>query len=454
MEFLSTVFSFLIVIGILVLIHELGHYLTAMWTGMRADVFALGMGPRMLGWNKLNGFTFGPLPDDMELEDKTDFRICWLPIGGYVRILGMIDESFDTSFKDQEAQPWEFRSKKNWQKTIVLVAGVVMNLLLAVGVFWALPFINGQEEMRTTTVAWVEPGTSMYEAGVRDNDKIISIDGKPIETWNEVMTSLGLENQNSDRQLSLERDGAVVNRTIPAKAIIRSLADGDGLGIYPSGVQTIIGPVVSFKPADEAGLLPGDVMLAVDSLPVRAVPQLQRYIRAHAGENITLHIDRDGETMPVAVQVGEDSAIGITIEMRYVGKRSQRSYGFAEAGVMAVEEVGSTIGLIGTSVGHVISGDVSVRQSFGGPVKIAKMASRSQELGAEAFLRFMALISISLAVMNLLPLPGLDGGHLVFVGIEAIIRREIPTSIKIRFQQIGIAILLGLMAIIFYLDLT
>ena len=454
MDFFSPLISFIIVIGILVFVHELGHFLTAKWTGMRADVFAIGMGPRVFGWNKHTGFTFGKLPEGLDLGADTDYRVAALPIGGYVRILGMIDESFDTSFTEHEAQSWEFRAKKNWQKALVLVAGVTMNILLAIGIFWAIPVIWGSEDLETTTIGYVEPGSLASMTGFIAGDRIMQIDGESVETWGELTTALGLEHQTGTRTVQVDRQGASVRKTVEGRDIVKALASGKGLGLYPNGYDISLNAVLSYEAADKGGLKAGDRILAMDSTPVMATPQVQQYIKRRAGKQIVFHVERGDSTLPATVTVGADSTIGVELMMSYTGPRRSVSYDVFEALSMSVNEVWRTVNLIGASVMHVIRGDVGVRQSFGGPIRIAQMASQSQELGMESFLRFMALISISLAVMNLLPLPGLDGGHLVFVGIEAIIRREVPTNIKIRFQQVGVAILLILMTVIIYLDLT
>jgi regulator of sigma E protease len=196
------------------------------------------------------------------------------------------------------------------------------------------------------------------------------------------------------------------------------------------------------------------VVLAIDSVPIRAGVQMQQYVRSHANDTIVMHVERDGNVLAKNVVVGKDGLIQVQIGGTFEVPTRSTTYGPIEAMGMAIDQVGGTIATIGSSFAAVFQGTLGVRQSFGGPIRIAEMAARSSELGLEPFLRFMALISISLAVMNILPLPGLDGGHLVFVGIEAIIRREIPTNIKIRVQQVGIFMLLALMAFVFYLDLT
>jgi len=450
---MSELIAFLIVIGVLVFIHELGHFLAARLTGMRADVFAVGMGPRMLGWNKVNGFTFGPLPKDIVLGEHTDYRISWLPIGGYVKIIGMIDESLDTDFAAKPPEPYEFRSKNALQKTLVLSAGVIMNILLAIAIFWVLPLVTGTDEMKVTSVGYVEPGTLAEKMQLERGDTFVSIDGQTPHSWGHVMELLALESQTGTRKIVLNRNGTLINRSVSAADVMRGMTNNT-LGLHPSQTRVVLGDVVSYGPADKAGLKKGDMILAADSVGIGAMAQLQRYIRNHAGKSVVLHVERADSVRPVTVQVAKDSVIKVGLEQKFIGPREHKTYGVFEALTLSVAEVSKTVNLIVTSVGHVISGTVSVKQSFGGPVKIAKMASRSQELGMEPFLRFMALISISLAVMNILPLPGLDGGHLLFVLIEAIMRREIPTKVKIRVQQIGMILLLILMAFVFYLDLS
>jgi len=454
MTFLQPLISFIIVIGVLVFVHELGHFLAALWTGMRADVFALGMGPRLFGWNKLQGFTFGKLPEDIELGDHTDYRICAFPIGGYVKIIGMIDESFDTEFANSEPKPYEFRSKGALAKTLVLSAGVIMNFLLAIGIFTSLTLWYGHEEMATTRIAWIETTSPLAASGLAVGDRVLAVDGNAVQTWEDLAEALAVDENLSERLLSVDRNGERIQLAVPGRNLVRSLTSQTGLGIYPDNVSVRIGGVVSGAPAAKAGFRTGDVILAADTMPVRSLFQFQRYIRRHAGTVMTVHIDRDGQTRPITVAVSADSTIGVQLETEYVGERRRETFSVVEALSRAASQTSTTIAMIGTSVAHVVQGTVGVRESFGGPIRIAQMASRSSDLGIESFLRFMALISISLGVMNLLPLPGLDGGHLVFVGVEAIMRREIPTSVKIRIQQVGMAMLLALMAFVLYLDLS
>ncbi len=156
---------FAITIGVLVFVHEFGHFIAAKLCGMRAEVFAIGFGKRLFGWNKLTGFTFGDLPKDFDGQGHTDYRLSLLPLGGYVKISGMVDESFDTEFADKEPQPYEFRARPTWQKIIVITAGVLMNLLLALVVFGAINFFNGKAITKTTSIGYVIPNSAADSAG-------------------------------------------------------------------------------------------------------------------------------------------------------------------------------------------------------------------------------------------------------------------------------------------------
>lgn len=454
MEFLQSTVAFIVVIGVLVFVHELGHFLAAIWTGMRADVFALGMGPRVVGWNRITGLTVGKLPQEIELGEHTDFRLCALPIGGYVKILGMVDESMDTDFAGQPPQPYEFRSKKNWQKALVLSAGVIMNFLLAIAVFTTFFIVDGEVTWNTTRIAYVEPMSVMSRAGVRADDRVLAIDTTQVTTWQDVEQNLALSSATGNRFMIVERNGERLTLPFFAADVMKAITEKKGLGISPSDVRVSMGNVITLGPAGTAGVQTGDVVLAVDSTPVRSLAQFQSYVKGRAGKPIKLHIDRGGQPRPIDVKVNGEGKILVELRGEYVGPESRLTYGPIEALSRGVEQTSATVVMIGTSVAHIVNGSVGVRESFGGPIRIAEMAGQSSERGLRDFIAFMALISISLGVMNLLPLPGLDGGHLVFVGIESIIRREIPTNVKIRFQQVGIALLLLLMVFVFYLDLT
>jgi regulator of sigma E protease len=456
MEFLFTAFAFVVLIGILVFVHELGHFLAAKWTGMRADVFAIGMGPRVMGWNPITGFSFGKLSEDVELGDKTDYRLCALPIGGYVKIVGMVDESLDTETMASAPQPWEFRSKKNWQKAIVLVAGVFMNIVLAIALYAAINMTKGRDELLVTTVGYVSTTSGVHAAGIRSGDRILAIDGQTVESWDAIIRQLLSTSPNPHRVTVRRPSGQQTDVSLSADALVQGLASTTrDVGMAPAGARLSAQTVELTNSAGRADIKPGDAILAIDSIAVASPQQMIGIVRSSVGKSIRLHLERGDSTFFKDLTVGSSGRVGIGLAVSYEHLPTRHiDYGVVEAISKGTSDAVGTAGMIAGSVVQMVRGTVSAKESIGGPIAIAKMAGNAMESGVDTFLIFMALISVSLAVMNLLPLPGLDGGHLVFVLVETIIRREISTSIKIRVQQIGMALLLALMAYVLFLDLT
>lgn len=448
---LINVVAFIIVIGVLVFIHELGHFLAARMTGMRADIFSIGMGPRMMGWNRQTGFTFGKLPENIELGADTDYRLCALPIGGYVRILGMIDESFDTDFAGKPPQPYEFRSKSNLAKAFVLSAGVIMNLLFAIAVFAGLVLVNGTDSPRSTTIAWVEPGTTGARAGLMVGDSIERIDGVTMVSWGEVVNALA-RTTSGTRMVEVRRGSELKLVQMTSDDIVRGLADQKGLGL-DIGVKLALGAISPGSPASRADLKSGDTVLRAQEQDIHAMRQFQTIIRSNAGRSITLDLKRGDSLKTSTVAVGADSTIGVALAGGYAGPIDHKDYSVFEAIGEGVKGVAGTVDIIWSTLKRVFQGVVAADKALGGPLTIAMQAGQSLGAGPVAFLSFMALISVSLAFMNVLPLPGLDGGHLLIVGIESVIRRELSTKVKVRIQQVGVFLLFALMAGILFMEM-
>lgn len=435
MEILSTIFYFIITIGILVLVHELGHFLAAKLFGMRVEVFSIGFPPRAFG-KKIG---------------ETDYCISWIPIGGYVKIAGMIDESFDTDFLQHEPQPWEFRAKPLWQRALVLSAGVLMNALLAVVIFWGIIYDQGKIIRPVTEIGYIKPESPAEKVGLKVHDKILTVNRKQVTQWNEIESLLFTENLAAEVTLEVLRDTQTVLIKIPQSQMPNMI--DEQFGMFPAGLVPVVGMVEPGKPADQAGLANGDTILAVNGKPVHFA-ELPSIIKAHAGKEVTLtwkHIDTVKEARIVPTSEGR---IGIMLEIGYVGPQIHEQYGLLEALPISIREVITTTKLFLTNIGQIIVGKVSFRQSVGGPVKIAQLASRSAESGALAFWGFVALLSISLALLNILPFPALDGGHLLFLLYEAIFRRPVPAKVVIVIQKVGFTLLLVFMAFVLYNDIV
>ena len=435
MAIVSTVFYFIITIGILVLVHELGHFLAAKFFKMRVDTFSLGFPPRAFG-KKIG---------------ETDYCISWIPIGGYVKIAGMIDESFDTEFLNKEPQPWEFRSKPIWQRMIVISAGVMMNLLLAIFIFWGIIYHQGKTIHPVTEIGYIVPNSPAAKAGLRIGDKIISINNYLMKQWDEIETTLYTESVTHDLNLKVQRSDTF--HTLMIRRSEMPDFTEERFGILPSGLMSVVTLVDRGKPAEQIGLQPGDTILAVNGAAV-GFGSLQEMIRSNAGKEIELLWAHGNQHMLARVTPTAEGRIGIAHEAAYNGPIIHERYSLLESLPIGIGELKTTSLLFLSNLYQIATGKASLSKSMGGPIKIAQLAKRSADNGILEFFGFIALLSISLALLNILPFPALDGGHLVFLVYEAVFKREIPSRVKIAIQQAGFILLLVFMAFVIYNDVV
>lgn len=434
MQIVSTIFYFIVTIGILVLVHELGHFLAAKFFKMRVDVFSIGFPPRAFG----------------KQIGETDYCVSWIPIGGYVKIAGMVDESFDTEFASHEPQPWEFRSKPAWQRIVVLSAGVVMNILLAVTIFWGIIYHQGRVIHPVTVIGYVVPNSAAATAGFRAGDRVLTVDGQSVAHWDDIESRLYTEGFSKDVNVTVERAGSVVPIMV-AQSILPSLSD-ERFGFLPAGLVPVVSLIEAGKPAEGIGLMPGDTIVAVNKTEV-SYGSLPEIIRANAAKEIILHWKRGNAEQKAAVTPTAEGRIGISLMAAYHGPTIREEYGLFEALPISVREVTVASVMFLENLYQIVVGRVSLAKSVGGPIRIAQMANRYAESGVVSFLGFMAMLSVSLALLNILPFPALDGGHIVFVIFEAIFRREVPVRVKIAIQKAGFVLILAFMAFVVYNDI-
>ena len=444
---------FIIAIGILVLIHEFGHFILARLSGMRAEVFAFGWGYRLFGWNKIIGFTFGSLPNNFDGKGHTDYRLAVFPIGGYVKIAGMVDESMDTRMKDTPPQPWEFRSKNAFQKAMAISGGVLMNFIFAIIIFSFIIQSQGKDFWATTTIGSVADNSIAKDIGFKSGDKVITINNKEIKTWEQFMMSLSLEDMGSQRNIQLIREGKKLNIIADGSKIIKDITNKKPLGLNPINARIIITTVQTFKPAGKLGLKENDTVNAVNNKIILSYKDFQKIIGNHKEKPVLLTWKRGNIVHSDSITPTSDGIIGVGITEVYTGKTIHEDYDFFTAIANGAKETYNSTEMIIGSFVQMIVGNVSFTQNVGGPIAIAKMASQQAERGIISFLNFLALLSIMLAVINILPFPALDGGHLVIIIIEAIFRRELPLKVKMGIQQAGMALLLAFMAFVIYLDI-
>jgi regulator of sigma E protease len=443
---------FILTISILVFVHELGHFLAARLCKMRTDVFAIGFGKRLFGWNKINGFTIGDLPADIDMQGHTDYRLSLLPLGGYVKIAGMVDESFDTSFADKKPEPYEFRAKPTYQKLFVISAGVLMNLFLTIAIFSGINYFQGKQIIKTTTVGIVRKDDVAYKAGFRTGDKILSVNENKISDWEAIYSALLLNNSNTDKKVTVFRnDSATVTFTIPTDILQQSSQQGFFLPI--GDVKPLISSVVDDSPAHDSGIEPGDIFLSVNNTKVTSSSEVVKIISANPDKTLPLVILRGKDTVTTNVTPSIEGKIGIALRDNYVGPIEYKKYSLPAAVAAGVDDVIQYVVVTFEYMKRVFVGQLEVGQAFGGPIKIAQIAAESADMGVIPYLRFLAALSLSLAILNILPFPVLDGGHFVIILIEGILRREISLKVKIAIQNAGFIILLLLMAFIIYNDI-
>lgn len=458
---LAYVFWVGLALGILVFIHELGHFLAAKLFGMRVEQFSIGFPPRILS----------------KRVGETEYRIGAVPLGGYVKISGMVDESLETDWAGQEPQPWEFRAKPVWQRIVVISAGVVFNLVLAFAIFIGLKWVYGESYIPAQNVGalYVSPGSVAEEVGLQTGDRIVALNGRRLEEYgaNFVRRLLAAEHPT----LTVERAGKELTLAAPSDLAARlNRAGAFGTDMNPP----LVGGVARGSAAEEAGLRPGDRILAIGGEPVRFWLEMSDLIQASGGAPVALRWARpdslavETDLEPVALARGaaiyeadvvprlsEEEGrllLGVTsptvAQLHALFGVQERAYGFGGAVRAGSAETLDLLALYGRLVKHLFTGKGDVRESVGGPVMIAKVTKEAADAGMRSFWGLVAMLSIALAVFNILPIPVLDGGHLVFLLYEGITRREPSLRVRMVVQQVGLVLLLAFMAFVIFNDIA
>jgi regulator of sigma E protease len=334
---------------------------------------------------------------------------------------------------------------------VVICAGVVMNVLLAIFIFWSIHYIRGSYLQETTDIGYVVEGSGAAKAGLRAGDRILAINGKPVHHWEEVQTVMYIENLGNDITLALDRHGRDTSLMIPARTL-KSPSDNQP-EISVAHTIAAIDMVETGMPADRLGLKAGDIL---DSLNGQAAqwPIVIPMIKQHAGKTILLVWKRGEQSLRGTTTVTPEGRIGIRLGGRYIGPSRQIKYTLLQALPEGLNDIRQSVVLFALTVGKIATGKTSVKESFGGPVAIAQLATQSADAGLLVFIWFMAQLSMSLAILNILPIPALDGGHLLMLAIEQLIGRELPHRVKIAIQQVGFILLLAFMAFIIYNDIS
>lgn len=462
LEILSYVFWVVLAITILVFVHEMGHFLFAKLFKMRVDRFSVGFPPKIFG-KKIG---------------ETEYVIGATPLGGYVKIAGMVDESMDTDFIDEEPEPWEFRSKPVWQRIIVIAAGVVFNIILAFIIFTTLKMAYGDVYIPAENVegVYVQDESLAHDIGLRTGDQIMAVSGKPIKDFDDIGS---VESLISDPlTITVRRDGESVTLQGPEDIFTQLNRSGGTLGI--SYFPSIIGSVLADSPADSVGLVPGDRVVAIGDKPVRYWEEMTIELQKTEGMPVSIRWQRhdslstaDGSPLASVVDdapqavVYEAEVTPMLEDERYmlgVGQPTfpmlahefgieQRNYSPITSIAMGAEETWVNTRAIVVSLTRVFTGQENFKENVGGPIMIAQVTKEAAEMGARFFWNIVAILSITLAIINILPIPVLDGGHLVFLLYEGITRREPSLRFRMITQQVGMILLLAFMTFLIFNDI-
>jgi regulator of sigma E protease len=425
---LFAIIVFIIVLSVLVFIHEFGHFSAAKLVGVRVERFSLGLPPKAITLFK---------------RGHTEYVISWIPFGGYVKLAGENPDEEEITGAD-----YELMSKPKWARFIIFFAGVFMNFMLAVAIFFLIFWVHGTEYFPITPIKSVSPNSVAEKIGFQSGDKIISVNGEDVNAWNtvyeEIFASVGEE-----LDVSVKRGGDVVH-------LDYKVTEADSLGSKGIGFQYVIGTKVGGvqqnSPADNIGLTRGDVIKAINGKPVSDWKEMTDIIYGKAGESVTLEWVRNGKRMksevtPKEKLTADEENFGQTKKVGMIGVsvyNETRRKGFFEAIVDGFVASVNVLKFIVIILGGLLGGKIPAN-SIGGPIAAYQMTRESMQWGMSSLLSYAAIFSVNLAVLNILPLPALDGGHILLLLIEGIKGKPISQKARLVWQQIGVALILLLM---------
>jgi regulator of sigma E protease len=430
---MSTLLPFLFVLGVLVFVHELGHFLVARWHGVRVLTFSLGFGPKLFSIRR----------------GDTEYCISIIPLGGYVKMAGE-GSDYITPEAAVEGKPDEFPSKTKWQRFQIFLAGPVMNILLAFVVMTFVYYAGATEPIylkKPAAVGAVQPGSAADHAGIKPGDVIVNIAGKTVDTWDR-LDLLVMPRAGREVSVTVRRNGSEITlRVTPDTRTKYQMGD---LGVEPE-LHPQITLVNKDEPAERAGLQVGDVVMAVNGEPVNEVTLLRK-INTSVDKPLTLTIERNGQRRDVAVtpaKKGDVGMIGVGLqhfETRHIDPS------FAQAARMSVNQNLEWSTLIFQTFGGLFSGQTSIKQ-LSGPVGIAQLSGGAARVGWGALFTLMCMISLNLGIINLLPIPMLDGGHIFIMALEGVARRDFSMRVKEKLLMAGFLVIMVLMVTVIYNDL-
>jgi regulator of sigma E protease len=435
MEGLIMTAQIILSLSILVAVHEMGHLLAAKYFGMRVEQFSIGFPPKI--WS----FTKG----------GTEYALSAIPLGGYVKISGMIDESLDLEKMKKDPEPWEFRSKPAWQRLIVMLGGIIVNIIMGVIIFICLTYFVGDTYFPNAAVnnsGGIHARELAKEIGLQTGDKIVAINGKAFDDFGDVYNPDALLTENAT--YTVDRSGSQIEIAIPSNFIENFNDKGKAISFVSPRQSPTVGEIQSGSLADRLKLQAGDKFISLDNQPVYFYDDIERIKEGITSDTLAFSIQRGSEVLNFKEYVGANKTIGfqskgVEFELAKI------NYGFGESIALGTQRA---FGIVFTQVKafkKLFSGELSFRKSMSGPIGIAQAYGGNWDW--ERFWKMTGLLSMVLAFMNLLPIPALDGGHVVFLTYEMVTRRKPSDKFLEIAQKAGMVFLLGLMVFIFANDI-
>ncbi|WP_185241991.1 RIP metalloprotease RseP [Elizabethkingia anophelis] len=438
MELFNQIFQFVLSISILVILHELGHFIPAKLFKTKVEKFYLFFDP----WFSLVKKKIG----------ETEYGIGWLPFGGYVKIAGMVDESMDTEQLKKPAEPWEFRSKPAWQRLIIMLGGVTVNFFLAWLIYSCLSFFNGETYHDNAKfengIAVSEEGRKM---GLETGDKILKIDGKPAERMETSMINMLFANE-----ATVLRNGKEVTFPVNENGVAEVIKSNEAKAYFSPRFPAVIDSIAPNMGAQKAGLLKGDKIISVNGKPALFFDEVSGEVMANKNKTITIGIERKGEKLEFPVNVDAKGKIGFTPDFKIMMASFEKTSVTKEYGFLQAIPRGFTR-TIDVLVMQIKQFKIIFNQKTKGYTKVSGPIGIIKQMPAQidwvAFWSFTAMFSVWLAFLNLIPIPGLDGGHVLFTLWEMVTGKPVPQKVLENAQMIGVIFLLGLMILIFGSDI-
>jgi regulator of sigma E protease len=427
MEIVIKILQFLLSLSILVIIHEFGHFIAAKIFKTRVEKFYLFFNP----WFSIFKFRVG----------ETEYGLGWLPLGGYVKIAGMIDESMDKEQMKKPPQSWEFRSKPAWQRLIIMLGGVTMNIVLAALIYIFMLITWGDEYLPTNNVKYgIKVDSLAMEIGLRDGDKIVTVDNQHVENFRKITETIVLDEANS---IQVERDGKIIDVVIP-EDFIGKLIKQKSINFIGYRIPFVIGDFTKKSAGRDAGLEVDDRIIGLNGQPTEYFRDFFTEIQKSKNQDVTVTVLRDADTLNIVAHVPAEGKLGIyNKEEKYFFEYSKVNYNVLQAIPAGISKAYDGVGNYLKQLRLLFNPEVKAYESVGGFITIGNIFPPRWHW--QSFWTLTAFLSIMLAILNVLPIPALDGGHVMFLMYEIITRNK-PSDKFMEYAQIaGMIILFALL---------